>query len=165
MTRRDLTSFLPHSCRASIDTGPLPGACILQHTSYSRLRFVDSSTLRSIGRVVITGQDTRRAASGGDLLMTPGTRGTAGDNASRDPFNRPNAAAIDSNGDIYVSDGYVNSRIVHFTPEGEFVRIVGGGSARARASSPFPASSSSQITVQGNRGAGECCQLREIRIM
>lgn len=62
----------------------------------------------------------------GDLLMTLGTRGAAGDNASRDRFNRPNAVAIAGNGDIYVSDGYVNSRIVHFTPEGEFVRIIGG---------------------------------------
>jgi sugar lactone lactonase YvrE len=62
----------------------------------------------------------------GALLMTLGTRGVAGDNVSRDLFNRPNAVAIAVNGDIYVSDGYVNSRIVHFTSGGEFVRIIGG---------------------------------------
>jgi len=72
------------------------------------------------------GHAVYKFSPGGDLLMTLGTRGTAGDNASRDLFNRPNAVAIDLNGDIYVSDGYVNSRIVHFTPEGEFVGIIGG---------------------------------------
>src|SRR5690606_21884350 len=30
------------------------------------------------------------------------------------------------NGDIYVSDGYQNARVVHFRPDGQFVRIIGG---------------------------------------
>jgi sugar lactone lactonase YvrE len=30
------------------------------------------------------------------------------------------------NGDIYVSDGYVNARVVHFSKDGQFVRIIGG---------------------------------------
>lgn len=62
----------------------------------------------------------------GKLLMTLGKKGTAGDNASRDLFNRPNAVAIASNGDIYVSDGYNNSRVVHFDRTGKFIRIIGG---------------------------------------
>ena len=64
--------------------------------------------------------------STGKLLMTLGKKGTAGDNASRDTFNRPNAVAIASNGDIYISDGYNNSRIVHFDKTGKFIRIIGG---------------------------------------
>lgn len=60
------------------------------------------------------------------ILMTLGTSGVAGDNTSRDLFNQPNHVAIAPDGDIYVSDGYVNSRIVHFTGTGEFVRIIGG---------------------------------------
>ncbi len=62
----------------------------------------------------------------GRLLMTLGTKGVAGDNMSRDLFNQPNHVAIAPSGDIYVSDGYVNARVVHFAPDGTFVRIIGG---------------------------------------
>jgi DNA-binding beta-propeller fold protein YncE len=37
-------------------------------------------------------------------------------------FNRPTDVAFASNGDIYVSDGYGNSRVVQFTKEGKLVR-------------------------------------------
>jgi streptogramin lyase len=62
----------------------------------------------------------------GKLLLALGKRGTAGDNTSRELFNRPNAVAIAANGDIYVSDGYVNARVVHFDKTGKFLRIIGG---------------------------------------
>ena len=62
----------------------------------------------------------------GELLMTLGQKGVSGDNASTDAFNRPNHVAIAPNGDIYVSDGYANARVVHFDPDGQFVRIIGG---------------------------------------
>lgn len=62
----------------------------------------------------------------GDLLQTLGTAGMAGDNTSQTLFNEPNHVAVAPNGDLYVSDGYVNARIVHFSPEGEFKRIIGG---------------------------------------
>jgi sugar lactone lactonase YvrE len=62
----------------------------------------------------------------GRQLMTLGKKGIAGDNSSRDLFNQPNHVAIAPNGDIYVSDGYVNARVVHFTSEGQFVRVIGG---------------------------------------
>ena len=62
----------------------------------------------------------------GRPLMTLGRKGMAGDNASRDLFNQPNHVAIAPNGDIYVSDGYVNARVVQFASDGRFVRIIGG---------------------------------------
>jgi sugar lactone lactonase YvrE len=62
----------------------------------------------------------------GEVLMTLGTKGVAGDNTSHDRFNQPNHVAIAPNGDIYVSDGYQNARVVHFSSDGEFVRIIGG---------------------------------------
>ena len=62
----------------------------------------------------------------GRLLMTLGRKGVAGDNTSRDLFNQPNHVAIAPNGDIYVSDGYQNARVVQFSPNGQFVRIIGG---------------------------------------
>jgi sugar lactone lactonase YvrE len=63
----------------------------------------------------------------GRLLMTLGKKGVAGDNASLDLFNQPNHVAIARNGDIYVSDGYVNARVVHFSGDGKFIRLIGGG--------------------------------------
>lgn len=65
-------------------------------------------------------------SSDGKQLMILGKRGVAGDNASKDAFNRPNAVAFGQNGEIFVSDGYINSRIVEFTKDGKFVRIIGG---------------------------------------
>ena len=62
----------------------------------------------------------------GKLLMTVGKKGIAGDDTSHDSFNQPNGVGFAPNGDVYVSDGYVNSRIVQFTGEGKFVRIIGG---------------------------------------
>ena len=67
-----------------------------------------------------------RFSPDGRLRMTLGKKGVAGDNASRDLFNQPNHVAIAPNGDIYVSDGYVNARVVHFSRDGRFVRIIGG---------------------------------------
>ncbi|MCL5745557.1 MAG: peptidyl-alpha-hydroxyglycine alpha-amidating lyase family protein [Acidobacteria bacterium] len=40
-------------------------------------------------------------------------------------FDRPTDVAFSTAGDIYVSDGYGNSRIVKFTKDGEFVRTWG----------------------------------------
>jgi sugar lactone lactonase YvrE len=62
----------------------------------------------------------------GRVLLTLGRKGVAGDNGSRDLFNQPNHVAIAPNGDIYVSDGYVNARVVQFSKDGQFVRIIGG---------------------------------------
>lgn len=62
----------------------------------------------------------------GKLLLTLGKKGMAGDDSSRDLFNRPNAVAFGPTGDVYVSDGYENHRIVQFTADGTFVRIIGG---------------------------------------
>jgi len=62
----------------------------------------------------------------GELLMTLGNMDEAGDNQSHSLFNQPNHVAVADNGDIYVSDGYQNSRIIQFNSTGEFIRIIGG---------------------------------------
>jgi len=72
-------------------------------------------------------QLVRKFTADGELLMTIGKKGVIGDNSSTDSFNGPNAVAIAPNGDIYISDGYENARIVHFNSDGEFIRIIGGG--------------------------------------
>ena len=67
-----------------------------------------------------------RFSPDGKLLMTLGKKGVAGDDTSRDAFNQPNGLGFAPNGDVFVSDGYVNSRVVQFTADGKFVRIIGG---------------------------------------
>jgi streptogramin lyase len=68
----------------------------------------------------------RKFSPTGELLLTLGKQKVAGDNMSQDTFNRPNAVAFGPRGQVFVSDGYANQRVVEFTPEGKFVRIFGG---------------------------------------
>ncbi len=68
----------------------------------------------------------RKFSPTGELLLTLGKHKVAGDNASQDAFNRPNVVAFDRRGNVFVSDGYNNQRVVEFTPQGKFVRIFGG---------------------------------------
>lgn len=68
----------------------------------------------------------RKFTPTGELLLTLGKQKVAGDNTSQDAFNRPNVVAFGPNGNVFVSDGYANQRVVEFTPEGKFVRIYGG---------------------------------------
>jgi DNA-binding beta-propeller fold protein YncE len=53
--------------------------------------------------------------------MVVGQEGKPGNNDSRDAFNRPTNLAFAPNGDFYVSDGYVNSRVVRFARDGKYV--------------------------------------------
>jgi DNA-binding beta-propeller fold protein YncE len=62
----------------------------------------------------------------GKLLMQLGRRGRAGDNRSQDLFDGPSSVAVAPNGDFFVTDGYRNSRIVKFSKEGRFLKIIGG---------------------------------------
>ena len=68
----------------------------------------------------------RKFTPTGELLLTLGKQKVAGDNTSQDAFNRPNVVAFDRRGNVFVSDGYNNQRVVEFTPQGKFVRIFGG---------------------------------------
>lgn len=49
-----------------------------------------------------------------------GVGGVPGNMESKDAFNRPTGIAFATNGDYYVSDGYVNSRVVRFGADGLF---------------------------------------------
>ncbi|MBP89888.1 MAG: hypothetical protein CMJ64_24810 [Planctomycetaceae bacterium] len=55
----------------------------------------------------------------GKLLMAMGKAGTAGD--AIDEFNKPTDVAFGSKGEIYVADGYGNTRVMKFTPNGGFL--------------------------------------------
>ena len=99
--------------------------------------FGDDGLFQSAHSVTIDGQGflwvtdsaahvVHKFSPDGRPLMTLGKKGVAGDNTSRELFNQPNHVAIAPNGDIYVSDGYVNARVMQFSAAGQFVRIIGG---------------------------------------
>ena len=63
------------------------------------------------------------------LLLTLGHYDVAGDGP--DTFNRPTDVAFAPNGDLFVSDGYVNTRVVKFDRHGNFLSEWGGPGTRA----------------------------------
>lgn len=59
----------------------------------------------------------------GRILMVFGNAGkTPGNNEAVHAFNRPTGVAFGPNGDVYISDGYENSRIVRLNKDGEHLR-------------------------------------------
>ena len=65
----------------------------------------------------------RKHSPDGKLLLTLGTPGVKGEDASR--LNMPTDMAITPAGDIFISDGYGNNRIVHFDKNGRYVKAWG----------------------------------------
>jgi sugar lactone lactonase YvrE len=65
------------------------------------------------------------------------TLGKIGNPSFCKPFNHPTDVAVTLHGDIYVSDGYGNSHIHHFSPDGKLIRTWGGtGSKYGEFSNP-----------------------------
>lgn len=63
----------------------------------------------------------------GKILMTLGTAGVAGSDATH--FNGPTGVAVAPNGDIWITDGHRggNNRLVRFSKDGKFIHAWGGG--------------------------------------
>ncbi|MBC8235565.1 hypothetical protein H8E77_38960 [bacterium] len=59
----------------------------------------------------------------GEILMTIGTEGQPGEPGA--PFNQPTRALLGPSGDIYVSDGYGQSRVHRFSKDGKLLRSWG----------------------------------------
>ena len=69
------------------------------------------------------GQQVFKYRTDGTLLMTLGTKGVRGEGP--DTFGGPCDVAVAANGDIFVADGHVNSRIVKFAKDGTFIKAWG----------------------------------------
>jgi len=61
----------------------------------------------------------RKFSLSGELLMTLGTVDKPG--ALGMPFNQPTRAVLSQSGELYVSDGYGQSRVHRLTPDGEVI--------------------------------------------
>ena len=67
-----------------------------------------------------TGNHTvRKFTTDGKLLMTLGTKDRPGEKGA--PFNRPTDVALSPSGELFVSDGYGNSRVHRYSPEGRLL--------------------------------------------
>jgi sugar lactone lactonase YvrE len=69
------------------------------------------------------GQQVFKFDPSGKLVMTLGTAGVSGEGP--DSFNGPTDVAVAPNGDVFVSDGHVNNRIVKFSRDGRFIKAWG----------------------------------------
>jgi sugar lactone lactonase YvrE len=69
------------------------------------------------------GQQVFKYTRDGTLLMTLGTKGVRGEGP--DVFAGPCDVAVAENGNIFVADGHVNSRIVKFDKDGRFIKAWG----------------------------------------
>jgi len=72
------------------------------------------------------GHTVTKLAPDGTVLMTLGTPGQAGEDATH--FNAPSDVVVASNGDIFVADGHgekTNARIVKFSSDGKFIKAWG----------------------------------------
>lgn len=87
---------------------------------------VHSIRLDSQGNVWITdfqAHVVKKFTPEGQPLLTLGTPGESGEDETH--FYRPTDTAITPRGDVFVSDGYGNRRVVHFDPQGKFVKAWG----------------------------------------
>jgi hypothetical protein len=85
----------------------------------------------------------RKYTPEGKLLLTLGTKGEPGEDSTH--LNRPTDVAITSAGELFVTDGYGNNRVVHFDRHGQFVTAWGSlGVGRGQFSLPHSIAADSQ---------------------
>ena len=72
--------------------------------------------------VDVAGHKILKMTRNGRVLMVIGGVGDSpGNNDSKEAFNRPTNIAFSPGGDFFVSDGYVNSRVVKFNRNGDYL--------------------------------------------
>ncbi len=93
-----------------------PGFALGAHTLY----FIDGC-LWTVDR---DGHMVKKYTKDGRLLLSLGVLGKPGDSPGL--FNGPTGVTVQKNGNIVVTDGYWNSRMIWFSPKGEYIREIGG---------------------------------------
>ena len=91
----------PAKSAHGVGVGPDGGVWLIDVEGHSVMKFTPEGRLRMV-------------------IANAGRR--EGDNDTPYTFNRPTGIAFKPNGDFYVSDGYVNSRVAHYSRDGKFVR-------------------------------------------
>jgi DNA-binding beta-propeller fold protein YncE len=100
---------------------------MLQAFSEQTIRVKSSHGIRvdaegNVWGVDVYGHVIFKFTPAGRVLMVLGNRqGTPGNNDSKDAFNQPTGLWFTPAGDFYVSDGYVNSRVIKFNKDGRYL--------------------------------------------
>ena len=85
----------------------------------------------NIWLVDVAGHKILKMSPEGRVLMAIGGVGDApGDQDTKDSFNRPTNVAFAKDGTFFVSDGYVNSRVVKYSKDGDYIMQWGSKGAR-----------------------------------
>ena len=91
------------------------------------LKIVSSHGIRvdaegNVWLIDVKGHVVIKCNTEGRVLMILGNRqGVAGNNDSKDAFNEPTGIAFDRQGNLYISDGYINARVIKFNRDGEYL--------------------------------------------
>jgi sugar lactone lactonase YvrE len=97
------------------------------------------------GKVLMTIGRRPEAVEGLEATPPPGTPPP---NAQPYALGRPTDIGWDAQGNIFISDGYTNSRVVKYDKWGKFIKSVGG--ARGSAPSQFNTPHGLQVDAKGN---------------
>ena len=93
--------------------------------TFKRAHHVEVGPDDSIWTTDNTDHTVRKWTADGKELMVIGTPDKPSPVQSGEPFNQPTDVAFGLDGSIYVTDGYGNSRVHHFTPQGKLIRSWG----------------------------------------
>ena len=74
----------------------------------------------------------RHCTLDGKVLLTLGVPGVPKPYMSGEPFHRCTHTALSPQGDLYVSDGYGNSRVHKYSPDGQLLLLLGRAGHRSR---------------------------------
>ena len=70
------------------------------------------------------GHTVKKYTKEGELKVTLGTFAEPGNDP--DHLNGPTAVVVQANGNIVVTDGYWNARMIWYSPEGKYIKEIGG---------------------------------------
>lgn len=93
-----------------------PGFALGAHTIY----FIDGN----FWTVDRDGHTVRKYSKAGELLLELGTFAEPGNDPTH--LNGPTGVVVQANGNIVVTDGYWNARLIWYSPEGEYIKEIGG---------------------------------------
>lgn len=94
------------------------GANSIRHSHGLAIDSDDNVWLTDVGGHVV-----HKFSHDGDQLLTLGTLDESGDDENH--FNKPAGVSFSSNGDVFIADGYINTRVAKFTADGKYIKSWG----------------------------------------
>jgi sugar lactone lactonase YvrE len=102
----------------------------------------------------VNGHQVKKYRADGTVALTLGKLNTPGD--GKDTFDQPSDVLVGQNGDIFVTDGYGNSRVLRFNKDGKYIKewgTLGSGPGQFNLPHQIVQDSSGRLLV-GDRSNG-----------